>query len=107
MRVGTDAAPAGPTYGRTIGKDGNPISATAGISGNRDAAAAAQPAGKASPSKRELLALAAVLAATTLTAAGAIAGLSRTAPPATVSTPTVSQIVGPAPAPPPRVEPGD
>ncbi len=60
-------------------------------------------------SRRELFALAAVLAATLLTAGAAIAGLTRTpgAPPAPV--PTVSQIVTPqAPAAPPRrVEPGD
>lgn len=58
------------------------------------------------PSRRELFALAAVLAATVLTAAAAIAGLSRKAAPLQPSPPTVSQIVGPAPAAPPRVEPG-
>jgi hypothetical protein len=58
------------------------------------------------PSRRELFALAAVLAATVLTGAAAIAGLSRTAQPLQPSPPTVSQIVGPAPAAPPRVEPG-
>ena len=59
------------------------------------------------PSRRELFALAAVLAATVLTAAAAIAGLSRKAAPLQPSPPTVSQIVGPAPTAPPRVEPGD
>ncbi len=58
------------------------------------------------PSRRELFALAAVLATTALTAGAAIAGLTRTAPPTPV-VPTVSQIVQPAPAPPPRLEPGD
>jgi hypothetical protein len=59
------------------------------------------------PSRRELFALAAVLVATVLTAAAAIAGLNRKAAPLQPSPPTVSQIVGPAPAAPPRVEPGD
>jgi hypothetical protein len=59
------------------------------------------------PSRRQLLALAAVLAATALTAGAAIAGLTRSpgAPPA--STPTVDQIVTPTPEAPQRVEPGD
>lgn len=69
---------------------------------------AAAPQGRA-PSRRELFALAAVLAATALTAGAAIAGLTRTpgAPPAPV--PTVDQIITPAaPAQAPRrVEPGD
>ena len=61
------------------------------------------------PSRRELLALAAVLAATVLTMAAAIAGLTRTPAPASQSPPVVDQIIRPAPAPtpPPRVEPGD
>lgn len=59
------------------------------------------------PSRRELFALAAVLVATVLTAALAIAGLTRKAAPLQPTPPTVSQIVGPAPAAPPRVEPGD
>ena len=59
------------------------------------------------PGRRELFALAAVLAATVVTMAAAIAGLTRTAAPVQPSPPTVSQIVGPAPAAPPRVEPGD
>jgi hypothetical protein len=58
------------------------------------------------PGRRELFALAAVLAATVLTGAAAIAGLTRKAAPAQSSTPTVSQIIGQAPAAPPRVEPG-
>jgi hypothetical protein len=59
------------------------------------------------PDRRELFALAAVLAATVVTMAAAIAGLTRTAAPVQSPTPTVSQVVGPAPAAPPRVEPGD
>jgi hypothetical protein len=62
---------------------------------------------EALPSRRELFALAAVLAATVLTAAAAIAGLTRSASPTPPSPPTVDQIIGPAPAAPPRVEPGD
>ncbi len=58
------------------------------------------------PSRRELFALAAVLAATAVTGAAAIAGLTRKAAPVQPSTPTVSQVVGQAPAAPPRVEPG-
>lgn len=58
------------------------------------------------PSRRELFALAAVLAATVVTGAAAIAGLTRKAAPAPPSTPTVNQVVGQAPAAPPRVEPG-
>ena len=50
---------------------------------------------------------AAVLAATVLTGAAAIAGLTRTAGTSQPPPPTVSQIVGPAPTGPPRVEPGD
>lgn len=64
-------------------------------------------AGEALPSRRELFALAAVLAATVLTAAAAVAGLTRSPAPAQPSPPTVDQIIGPAPAAPPRVEPGD
>jgi hypothetical protein len=60
----------------------------------------------AMPSRRELFALAAALAATVVTGAAAIAGLTRKAVPAQPSAPTVSQIVGQAPASPPRVEPG-
>ena len=64
-----------------------------------------EPLRGAAPSRRQLFALAAVLAATVLTAGAAIAGLTRApgSPPA--STPTVDQIVNPAP--PMRVEPGD
>ena len=75
---------------------------------NDDGRAATPPA--KTPSRRELFALASVLAATALTAGAAIAGLTRTpsAPPAPV--PTVDQIITPA-APatttPRRVEPGD
>jgi hypothetical protein len=70
-------------------------------------AARGEPRGGSMPERRELFALAAVLAATVVTMAAAIAGLTRTAGPAQSSPPTVSQIVGPAPAAPPRVEPGD
>ncbi len=60
------------------------------------------------PSRRELFALAAVLAATVLTAALAVAGLTRNPPAALPATPTVDQVVTPtAPAQPRRVEPGD
>lgn len=61
------------------------------------------------PTRRELLALAAVLAATVLTAGAAVAGLRRTPAPAQQSPPVVDQIIrqAPAPAPPRRVEPGD
>ena len=64
---------------------------------------------KRAPSRRELFALSAVLAATVLTAGVAIAGLTRnpSAPPA--STPTVEQVVNQTvnPTRPTRVEPGD
>lgn len=62
--------------------------------------------GSTTPSRRELFMLAAVLAATALTAGAAIAGLTRTASPAPV-VPTVSEIVQPAPTPSQRLEPGD
>ncbi len=65
-------------------------------------------AGAGAASRRELFALAAVLAATALTGAAAIAGLTRSAP-AAPTTPAVGQVLTPAaPAPAPRrVEPGD
>ena len=61
------------------------------------------------PSRRELFALAAVLAATVLTAGAAVSGLRRTPAPVQQSPPVVDQIIRPAPtpAPPQRVEPGD
>ena len=59
------------------------------------------------PSRRELFAVAAVLAATVVTGAAAIAGLTRKASPVQPSPPTVSQIISPAPVAPRRVEPGD
>ena len=59
------------------------------------------------PSRRELLVLAAVLTATVVTGAAAIAGLTRKAAPTQPSPPTVSQIISPPPATPRRVEPGD
>ena len=58
------------------------------------------------PGRRELFMLAAVLAATVVTGAAAIAGLTRKAAPVRPSMPTVSQVVGQGPASPPRVEPG-
>ncbi len=64
--------------------------------------------GTALPSRRELFTLAAVLTATVLTSALAVAGLTRNPPVAQPATPTVDQVVTPkAPAPPRRVEPGD
>lgn len=57
------------------------------------------------PSRRQLFALAAVLAATALTGGAAIAGLTRAPPPAPVGTPTVNQPIPQAT--PARVEPGD
>jgi hypothetical protein len=59
------------------------------------------------PTRRELLTLAAVLAATALTAAAAFAGLSRQAAPVQAPTPTVSQVIGAPATAAPRVEPGD
>ena len=61
------------------------------------------------PSRRELFGLAAVLAATVLTAGAAVSGLRRTPAPVQQSPPVVDQIIRPAPtpAPPQRVEPGD
>jgi hypothetical protein len=56
------------------------------------------------PSRRELYALAAVLAAAVLTAGAAIAGLSRQVSPAPASPGTVVQTV---PTSQPTVEPGD
>ena len=59
------------------------------------------------PSRRSLFAMAAVLAATALTGAFAVAGLARHVPPAP-SAPQVGQTIVPAAAAPPsRVEPGD
>ena len=59
------------------------------------------------PSRRELFALAAVLAATVLTGAAAVAGLTRTVP-ASPAAPQIGQTITPAaPAPSRRVEPGD
>jgi len=61
------------------------------------------------PSRRQIFALAAVLAATSLTGAVAIAGLTRSVPPVP-TTPKVGQTITPAtPASTPahRVEPGD
>ncbi len=59
------------------------------------------------PGRRQVLALAAVLTATVLTMAAAVAGLTRKANPAPPSTPTVSQVIGEQPPAVPRVEPGD
>jgi hypothetical protein len=61
----------------------------------------------APPSRRTLFALAAVLAATALTGAFALAGLARRVP-AAPNVPQIGQTITPAPAtPPPRFEPGD
>ena len=58
-------------------------------------------------SRREVFALAAVLTATALTGAAAIAGLKRNVP-AAPTAPRVGQTITPVtPAPPRRVEPGD
>jgi hypothetical protein len=61
------------------------------------------------PSRRQLLALSAALGATVLTAAVAIAGLTRVPASPPASTPTVNQIVSGTgvPVQPPRLEPGD
>lgn len=59
------------------------------------------------PSRREVFALAGVLAATALTAGAAIAGLTRSPSPPPALTPTVNQIITPSPVVPQRVEPGD
>ena len=56
------------------------------------------------PSRRQVYALAAVLAATVLTAGAAIAGLSRPVSPAPAAPATVVQTI---PTSQPRVEPGD
>ena len=70
-------------------------------------AAASNGQGPSTVSRRERFALAAVLAATTLTGAAAIAGLTRSVP-AAPTAPRVGQIITPAaPGPPRRVEPGD
>jgi hypothetical protein len=59
------------------------------------------------PSRRELFAVAAALAATVLTGAAAVAGLTRRVP-AAPSVPTVGQTITPAaPSLPQRTEPGD
>ena len=60
----------------------------------------------AAPSRRQLFALAAALAATALTGAAAVAGLARHVP-AAPTVPSVGQTITPAAtAPPARVEPG-
>ena len=73
------------------------------------ATAASTPQSTPTPSRRQLFALAAVLAATSLTGAAAIAGLTRSVP-AAPAVPHVGQTITPA-APaisaPRRVEPGD
>ncbi len=100
--------PAGsPTY--RYGVDKPPMGTPSGVPTPSGTSAATRTAGtgKTMPSRRELFALAAVLAATVLAAVAAIAGLTRKAAPLQPSPPTVSQIIGPAPAPPPRIEPGD
>ncbi len=79
----TDAR-AGPRhYGQRVKKGGASITPAPGTSTSTGVAAAARNAGKerALPDRRELFALAAVLAATVLTASAAIAGLTRKAAP--------------------------
>ena len=69
--------------------------------------ASADRPGPLTASRRQLFALAAVLAATSLTGVAAIAGLTRTVPAAPTS-PQVGQTITPAgPTQPRRVEPGD
>lgn len=71
--------------------------------------AAAASKRESTPSRRQLFALAAVLAATALTGAAAIAGLTRSEP-AAPSVPRVGQTIipaAPATTAPRRVEPGD
>ena len=69
-------------------------------------AASARP-GNLAPSRRELFGVAAALAATVLTGAAAVAGLSRRVP-AAPSVPAVGQTITPAASTvPQRVEPGD
>lgn len=59
------------------------------------------------PTRREILALAAVLTATLLTMAAAVAGLTRKPTSSPASPPVVSQIIGGQSNAPPPVEPGD
>jgi hypothetical protein len=95
---------------RTVGayEKGVPIDATRTTGASRQVSRSNRDsAQQTSPSRRQLFLLAGVLAATVLTAGAAIAGLTKTAEPLQPSPPTVSQIVGPAPTAPPRIEPGD
>jgi hypothetical protein len=70
------------------------------------AVAAGDQPGPKTVNRREVFMFAAVLAATALTGAAAIAGLKRSVP-AVPSTPQIGQTITPkAPAPPQRVEPG-
>lgn len=69
--------------------------------------AASDQSGPKTAGRRELFAFAAVLAATALTGAAAIAGLTRPVP-AAPTVPQIGQTITPAPAgTPQRVEPGD
>jgi hypothetical protein len=77
------------------------------LRGSFVAEAATTRPGTAAPSRRELFAVAAALAATVLTGVAAVAGLSRRVP-AAPAVPTVGQTITPAaPNVPQRVEPGD
>ena len=72
-----------PDYGRSAPEGGSPIARTPRTA-EASEVTAAEPSGargEPTPTRRELSALAAVLAATILTAAAAIAGLARTAAP--------------------------
>ena len=81
--------------------DALPVSPAVGAASRNGAARAS------GPSRRQVLALAAVLTATVLTMAAAVAGLTRKATPAPASTPTVNQVIAEQPMTVPRVEPGD
>jgi hypothetical protein len=75
--------------------------------GNALAVSATGQPGLGTVSCREVFLLAAVLAATALTGAAAVAGLKRSVPPAP-AVPQIGQTITPAtPAQPQRVEPGD
>lgn len=70
------------------------------------AVSASDQPGPKTVNRREVFMLAAVLAATALTGAAAIAGLKRSVP-AAPTVPQIGQTITPtAPAPPQRVEPG-
>ena len=71
------------------------------------AVSASDQLGSTTPNRREVFMFAAVLAATALTGAGAVAGLKRSVP-AAPTVPQIGQTIIPAtPAQPRPVEPGD